>query len=98
MNKKRLNPNLNLAFFGQRYGGRGHGLNRGRNQGFSFNSKGHEFSPTNQTSTQCGRGTTCGTNQPYTHFSNNNIFSRSVQQKDQSPQSDFSRPNQQQSH
>jgi hypothetical protein len=75
--KEGFNPNLNLAFFGQRNGGRGRGLNRGRNQGFSFNSKGRGFAPTNQAnqaSSQYGCGIARGTNLSYSPFSNNNIL------------------------
>jgi hypothetical protein len=88
------NPNPNLAFFGQQNGGRGRGSNRGRNQGFSFNSRECGFAPTNQASTQYGHGFAHGTNRSYAHFPNNNTIGRYVQQKGQSYQLDFSQPNQ----
>jgi hypothetical protein len=67
--KEGFNPNPNLAFFGQRNGGRGRGSNKGRNQGSSFNSRGRGFGPANQAPTHYGRGLTPGQHQSSTPFS-----------------------------
>jgi hypothetical protein len=93
-----FNPNSNLAFFGQRNGGRGRGSNRGRNQGSFFNSRGRGFAPANHASTQYGRGFTPRPNHSSAPFHNNNAVGHSIQQKGHSSQQNFSRSNQQQSH
>jgi len=93
--KEGFNPNPNLAFFGQRNGGRGRGSNRGTNQGSIFNSRGCGFSPANQANTQYGHGFTHGTNRSSEPFHNNNIVGQFEQEKGPPNHSNSSRPNQQ---